>query len=85
MAKKYGQIKEEKRLQESITAREITKTIMDYGVSQYQIAKIIYLLSLELEDRDMTDVIISTIKEVLGETTDTDNTKLSGESEIIVR
>ena len=55
------------------------------GQLEYQIAKIIYLLSLELEDRDMTDVIISTIKEVLGETTDTDNTKLSGESEIIVR
>ena len=85
MAKKYGQIKEEKRLQESITAREITKTIMDYGISQYQIAKIIYLLSLELENRDMTDVIISTIKEVLDENTDTDDTVSSGESEIIVR
>ena len=85
MAKKYGQIKEEKRLQESITAREITKTIMDYGISQYQIAKIIYLLSLELENRDMTDVIVSTIKEVLDENTDTDDTVLSGESEIIVR
>ena len=85
MAKKYGQIKEEKRLQESITAREITKTIMDYGISQYQIAKIIYLLSLELENRDMTDVIVSTIKEVLDENTDTDDAVLSGESEIIVR
>jgi len=85
MAKKYGQIKEEKRLQESIAAREITKTIMDYGVSQYQIAKIIYLLSLELEDRDTTDVIISTVNKALGETTDADDQVISGESEIIVR
>ena len=85
MTKRYGKIKEEERLEQAIAAREITKTIMDYGVSQYQIAKIIYLLSLELENRDMTDVIVSTIKEVLDENTDTDDTVLSGESEIIVR
>ena len=81
MAKKYGQIKEEKRLQESITAREITKTIMDYGVSQYQIAKIIYLLSLELEDRELSDDLITVVKEALGESSEEE----SEENKIIVR
>ena len=81
MTKRYGKIKEEERLEQAIKAREITKTIMDYGVSQYQIAKIIYLLSLELEDRSMSDDIIGTVQEALGEKTDTTSDK----SEIIVR
>tara|TARA_Y100001970_G_C14171147_1_gene824233 strand:- start:124 stop:369 length:246 start_codon:yes stop_codon:yes gene_type:complete len=81
MSKKYGKIKEEKRLQESIVARDITKTIMDYGVSQYQITKIIYLLSLELENRDMSDDILAIVKEVLEDNTDVK----SEESKIIVR
>ncbi len=81
MAKKYGKIKEEKRLEDAIVAREITKTILDYGVSQYQIAKIVYLLALELEDRDLSDDIIAVVNPTLK--------KVSGEnqekSEIIVR
>ena len=81
MSKKYGKIKEEKRLQESIVARDITKTIMDYGVSQYQITKIIYLLSLELENRDMSDDILAIVKEVLEDNNDVK----SEESKIIVR
>ena len=42
MTKTYGKIKHEAKLEQAIVAREITKTVMDYGVSQYQIAKIIY-------------------------------------------
>ena len=78
MIKKYGKLKEEKRLEQSIVAREITKTIMDYGVSQYQIAKIIYLLSLELEDRELSDDIITIIQSVLEENSDeeTEETKI---------
>ena len=34
-------------------AREIVRTIMDYGVSQSQIVYIISMLSLELEDLDL--------------------------------
>ena len=67
MTKKYGKIKQEQRLEQAIAAREINKTIIDYGVSQYQIAKIIYLLSLELENRDAADGILAVVKELLGE------------------
>ena len=43
--------KEEKRdFSNRIKAREIVQSIMEYGVSQYQIVYIIKLLSLELED-----------------------------------
>jgi hypothetical protein len=81
MTKTYGKIKDEERLEQSIVAREITKTVMDYGVSQYQIAKIIYLLSLELEDRDMSDDIITIVNSVLEKQTE----EISEENQIIVR
>ena len=65
MSKKYGQVEEEKKFEESVVARDITKTIMDYGISQYQIVKIIYLLSLELENRKMADDIFAAVKAAL--------------------
>ncbi len=65
MIKTYGKNKEEDRLEEGIVAREIVKTVMDYGVSQYQIKKIIYLLSMELEDRILADSICKDLHEVL--------------------
>tara|TARA_Y100000592_G_scaffold40672_1_gene64438 strand:+ start:474 stop:716 length:243 start_codon:yes stop_codon:yes gene_type:complete len=79
--KTYGKIKDEARLEQAIVARDIAKTIMDYGVSQYQIAKIIYLLSLELEDRELSDDLIIVVKEALGENSE----EQSEENKIIVR
>ena len=79
--KTYGKIKDEARLEQAIIARDIAKTIMDYGVSQYQIAKIIYLLSLELEDRELSDDLITVVREALGENSE----KESEENKIIVR
>ena len=79
--KTYGKIKDEARLEQAIIARDIVKTIMDYGVSQYQIAKIIYLLSLELEDRELSDDLIIVVKEALGENSE----EQSEENKIIVR
>jgi hypothetical protein len=79
--KTYGKIKDEARLEQAIIARDIAKTIMDYGVSQYQIAKIIYLLSLELEDRELSDDLITVVKEALGESSEEE----SEENKIIVR
>ena len=44
-------------------AREIVRTIMDYGVSQTQIVYIISMLSLELEDLDLSREIRSVLSE----------------------
>ena len=48
--------KEEKVTEENVLdivkSREIVKEIMDYGVNDLQIRKIIKFLSLELEDRE---------------------------------
>ena len=38
---------------ESVKAREIVQAVLDYGVNQDQILKIIKMLSLELEDLQM--------------------------------
>ena len=43
----------EKDASESFISRQIVQAIMDYGVTQFQICKIIELLALELENRDL--------------------------------
>lgn len=65
MTKLYGQIEGEKRVEESIKSREITQEILKFGVSQYQITKIIYLLALELEDREALEGIVEVVKPLL--------------------
>ncbi len=42
---------------DSIKARKIVKEIMDFGVSDRQLQKIIRFLSLELEDMSMANAI----------------------------
>ena len=68
--KMYGEIAGEKTLNQSIQAREISQEILNFGVSQFQIAKIIYLLSLELEDNNVLREVGSAIKPLLEETDD---------------
>jgi len=82
MIKKYGKIRNEEKLEQSIAARDITKTIMDYGVSQYQILKIIYLLSLELENREISDDLVTIVNSILKQENSDSDQK---ENEIIVR
>ena len=72
-SKIYGSTEEERKLESAIEAREISQTIMKHGVTQYQIAKIIYLLSLELEDRNVLSDIAEAIKPLLNEETDKDS------------
>ncbi len=38
---------------ETFISRQIVQEIMDYGVTQFQIGKIIELLALELENRNL--------------------------------
>lgn len=52
---------------ESVISREIVQHILDFGISQYQILKISYLLSLELENKEKMVDISSTIKKHLDE------------------
>ena len=53
------------QLEEAIASREIVGEILKYGVTQYQISKIIFLLSLELEDREVLENVANSIKPLL--------------------
>ena len=49
-------------LEKKQVARDIVQKIMNFGVTQYQITHIIKLLALELEDNEITDIIMSCLK-----------------------
>jgi hypothetical protein len=69
-SKIYGSSPEEQKVESAIEARDITHTIIQHGVTQYQIAKIIYLLSLELENRNVLSDIAKAIMPLLNEEDD---------------
>ena len=50
--KKYGETTWESDVMENAKAREIVQEIMNFGVNQNQILRIIYLLSLEMDNRE---------------------------------
>ena len=50
---KYGESDSEVQLQERIKAREIVHEILNFGVSETQKIQIIYLISLELDNREL--------------------------------
>ena len=53
---------QEKDLADGVIAREIVQEILKYGVSQFQIEKIINLLALELEDNQKLKNVCDAIK-----------------------
>ena len=50
--KKYGETEIEADVKDKIKAREIVQEVIHHGVSQQQIQQIIYLLAIELDDRE---------------------------------
>ena len=50
--KTYGITDPELEIKDKVKCREIVQEILNFGVSQKQIIQIIYLLALELENRD---------------------------------
>ena len=59
--KQFGTSKEEKIIQDKIKAREIVRTVIQYGVNQIQLEQMIYLLAMELENvnlmKELTQLI----------------------------
>jgi len=50
--KRYGRTSGEKRIEKIMQCREIVSEILKFGVDEFQKAKIIQLISLEMESRD---------------------------------
>jgi hypothetical protein len=59
---KFGQTNFEKKAEGAQKSREIVAEILNFGVSQQQILRIAYLLSLELENIDAMKNISQCIK-----------------------
>ena len=59
--KKYGKTEKDLLVEKSTECRNIVKEIIRYGVSEFQKKKIIYLLSLELEDGEIMKEITSLV------------------------
>ena len=65
--KKYGMTNLETSAKEVTVAREIVSEILNFGVSQQQILRVAYLLSLELENRESMIDISTCIKKYIDE------------------
>ena len=71
--KKYGDTNTTKLFKERHQCREIVSEIMKFGVSESQKVRIIYLLSLELENNDTMKEIVSICKEKLDNSEEQEN------------
>ena len=72
---KIGNSAVEQMAKNTKKSREITKTIMEFGVNQQQILRIIYLLSLELENNSVMLEISSLVKNYLENLSENTETK----------
>lgn len=61
--KRYGTTGMEQAAKDSQQARDIVSEILSFGVTQQQILRVAYLLSLELENREAMVGISTCIKE----------------------
>ena len=61
--KKYGETNTDKWVKEMSRSRDIVAEILNFGVSEEQKIKIIHLLSLELEDRNLMLSIVKSVNE----------------------
>lgn len=77
--KLYNTLPEEEKTAESIQSREIVQEILNFGISQYQLTKIIYLLAIELEDRKLLETLSDVLRPLLFQ----DNEKNNKDSLII--
>ena len=61
---KYGQLDSERKAEEFLECRNIVKELINYGLSQRQFYMLIYLLSQEIEDVEVSQVLVSCIRDM---------------------
>lgn len=62
ITKRYGTTEDELDVSDGLKCRQIVKTITEFGVTENQKLKIIFLLALELENRDHLQEITTLVK-----------------------
>lgn len=60
--KHYGTTAVESDAIDSLKCKQIVKTVIDFGITESQKLKMIYLLALELENRDYLQEITGMVK-----------------------
>jgi len=65
--KKYGKTEHDAWFEKVSECREIVREILDFGVDEMQKIKIIYLLALELENRNLLEIVSKASDNVLNE------------------
>ncbi len=58
-----GKSETDKKAESLLKCRKIVAEIVNFGVSQDDIMQVIYLLALELENREALDAFVSVVKE----------------------
>ena len=67
---KYGKTALEAHMEKMQQCRDIVQEILNFGINEEQKLKIIYLLSLELENRENMINVSSQIQSILDEDTE---------------
>jgi|APSaa5957512622_1039677.scaffolds.fasta_scaffold73650_2 hypothetical protein len=62
--KKFGQTSDEIIADDMVVARQIVSVVLDYGITQEQIVRIIKLLGLELVNHDHMKLIVTAAKSI---------------------
>ena len=62
--KHYGVTSEEGASEDTLKCRKIVRTITEFGVNEAQKLKLIYLLALELENRDHLQEISGLVRRI---------------------
>ena len=69
MTERFGETPAEAEAREMLRCRQIASEIVKFGVSQREILRVMHLLSLELEDRDLMVDLSERIKGSLSSST----------------
>lgn len=72
---KIGQTHTEKRAKSLQKCREVVTEINNFGINDFERLQIIYLLSLELEDRVLMEDFAEVVKGYRGDIFETDNSE----------
>lgn len=64
MSDLYGQLESEKVAEENLICRHIVQEINNFGINQRQLKYVIYLLSMNIENAETMQEMVSAIKEI---------------------
>ena len=62
--KNIGKTEAELDAQQILQCRDITKNLVNFGLTEKQKVQLVYLISLELESRDAMNILVESVKKI---------------------